>query len=128
MKTRFIASSLPFVLGLIEPVYLLAQQGPPQPAPWPGPWHHMWGGGWGMMWIFPLLMLLFMAICIASFFFGHRWGGTQRHWGPPWHMMGPGHDPTHSSLQILNERYAKGEIQKDEYEEKRRVIESAGRR
>jgi putative membrane protein len=92
----------------------------------------MWGGGWGFWWLFPLLMLFLIAICVAIFFFGHRWRGGHDHWGPPWHMMerpgGPGRlwgDPTYSALQILNERFAKGEIQKEEYEEKKAVIRSS---
>jgi uncharacterized membrane protein len=42
---------------------------------------------------------------------------------------GPGRsrgDPTYSALQILNERFAKGEIQKQEYEEKKAAILSSG--
>jgi uncharacterized membrane protein len=35
-------------------------------------------------------------------------------------------DPSHSALQILNERYALGEIQKDEYSEKKAAILSGG--
>ena len=31
-------------------------------------------------------------------------------------------DPTHSALQILNERFARGEIEKDEYEAKKAAI------
>jgi hypothetical protein len=33
-------------------------------------------------------------------------------------------DPTHSALQILNERFAKGEIDQAEYEERRRALRS----
>lgn len=114
----------------------LAQQTQQQTAPtqppwdWPGPWH-MWHGGWGFWWIFPLLMLFMIVVCIAVFILGHRSGG-QRHWGP-WHMMDrpPGQgrswgDPTYSALEILNERFAKGEIQKQEYEEKKAAILSRG--
>ena len=37
-----------------------------------------------------------------------------------------GCDPSHSALQILNERFARGEIQKDEYAEKKAAILSGG--
>jgi putative membrane protein len=71
----------------------------------------MWGGGWGFGWIFPLFMFLMMIGCVAFFLFGHGSGG--RH-------------PHHSALEILNGRYARGEIQKQEYEEKKTAILSPG--
>jgi putative membrane protein len=117
-------------LMLLQPLLALAQQTPPPSAPpapqyyWPGPWHHMWGGGWGFPWGFFFLMI---AVCVVFFAFGRRSGGAHHHWGPPW---GPGRawgDTTSSALQILNERYAKGEIQKAEYEEKKAAILSGGR-
>jgi uncharacterized membrane protein len=40
----------------------------------------------------------------------------------------PWGDPTYSALQILNERFAKGEIQKQEYEERKAAILSGGPR
>ncbi len=120
--------------ALFQPLLAIAQQTqqPTGPQPYwncPGPWH-MWGGGWGFWWIFPMIMLLFL-IVLAVFFLGRRPGGPH-HWGPPWHAMEqpwgrPGGDPTYSALQILNERLAKGEIEKKEYEEKRAIILSGGR-
>jgi putative membrane protein len=77
----------------------------------PGPWHMMWGFGWGFGWIFPLFMLLMIVVCILFVMRG------------PW---GHGHrsstDATSSALQILNERFAKGEIEREEYEEKKTTI------
>jgi uncharacterized membrane protein len=80
----------------------------------------MWG--WGFWWIFPLLMFLFMiAVCFGFFFLMFRGGGHSHH-GMPGHMGPQWGDPTFSALQLLNERFAKGEIQKQEYEEKKAAI------
>jgi uncharacterized membrane protein len=101
----------------------------PQPSPWDSPGHwHMWHGGWGFWWMFPMFIFFMIVVCIAILFFGHRRCGRHHHWGP-WHMMDrSGGDPTFSALQLLNERYAKGEIQKAEYEEKKAAILSHGQR
>ncbi len=120
-------------LMLLQPLAALAQQtppsAPPAPPPYaypyygPGPWHHMWGGGWGFHWGFFVLVIVALIVFFAV---GRRACGAHRHWG----HWGPGRmwgDPTASALQILNERYAKGEIQKAEYEEKKAAILSGGR-
>jgi putative membrane protein len=126
-------------LALIHPWLAFAQQSQqptdarqPQWA-WPGPWH-MWSSGWEFWWIFPLCMFLMIFFCGAMFLLFHRSGwGWPHHWGP-WQMMdrssGPGRswgDPTYSALQILNERFAKGEIEKQEYEERKEAILASGR-
>jgi len=131
MKTKSWAFLTVAFFALLHPLLAFAQQNQQPPWDWPGPWH-MWHGGWGFWWIFPLFMLFMILICVVIFFLGHRSGGGHRHWGPCQMMdrpSGPGRsslDPTHSALQILNERFAKGDIQKQEYEEKKAAILSSG--
>jgi putative membrane protein len=138
MKTKLSAFLALTFFALSYPLLALAQQAQPPTGPqhppwdWPGPWH-MWGGAWGFWWIFPLFMLIMIVMCVAAFFVGHRSASGHHQWGPPWHAMdrstgpqGSWGDPTYSALQILNERFAKGEIQRQEYEEKKKAICSSG--
>ena len=132
MLTKLSALFISTFFVLLQPLLAFAQQDQQPPWTYPGPWH-MWSGGWMFWWMFPLFMLFMIIICAAIFFLGRRSSGGHHHWGPPWHMMdrpwGPGRswgDPTHSALQVLNERFARGEIQKEEYEEKKAAILSSG--
>ena len=112
---------------LTKPLQALAQtQQPtaPQPPQWYelGPWW-MWadGYGWQYWWICPLMMLFMIVVFAAIFFIVRRsLSDTSHRWEPPWR------DPSHSALQILSERFAIGELQKDEYEEKKAAILSGG--
>jgi putative membrane protein len=135
-------AALPLVafIVIIEPFQAIAQQTAPQPpqdylpphnyfahGPW-DMWHYGYGGHF--FWMFPLMIMFFLLICGAVFLFAHRSGCCRgmHHWGPPSHTMNrPWGDPTYSALQILNERFARGEIQKDEYTEKKAAILSGGR-
>ena len=76
-----------------------------------------WEGGFGWMWIFPftfmVLMMLFIGICVFGFF--RRSGG----WGHScpmcgWNSRERGDQDT--PRQILDRRYASGEITKEQYE------------
>lgn len=77
---------------------------------------HMWGGGWGWggMFLGPLFGLLFIAaVAVAIVFVVRAVGGGGHH-----HR----HGGARSALDILDERFARGEIDKEEYEERRRVL------
>lgn len=126
--SAFLAAAL---FAPLSPLQALAQQ--TQQPPWDCYGRpHMWGGGWGHFWMFPLFILFIVFVFVAIYFLSRRSGGRHHQWGP-WPMMGPlsgpgrpWGDPTFSAMQILNERFAKGEIQKQEYEEKKATILASG--
>lgn len=104
-KPSFVELSVLFLLLL--PWAAKAQS---QPAwDWPGPWH-MWGGG-PFWWIFPVLMFGLMILLCAFLMFRGPWSHRDRH-----------RDTTGSALTLLNERFAKGDISKEEYEEKKAIL------
>ncbi len=77
-------------------------------------WDHMggYGGwGWGFGWLF---MVLFWVLVIAGLVALLRWlfGRESRGF------------PNDRALEILAERYARGEIDREQYEEMRRDLES----
>jgi putative membrane protein len=85
----------------------------------------MWGWGWGnggyggygglghpLFWIGPVIMGLFWIAVIVAIVFAVRYFVQQ----------GRKSGREESSLEILKKRYAKGEISKEEYEEKRRDL------
>ena len=82
-----------------------------------GPHMMWWGGGWTMI-FGPLFMILFLAVLIAAVVFLARWAGG------PWQTSAPPHHtpPGRTPLDILKERFARGEIDKNEFEERRRVL------
>ncbi len=88
----------------------------------------MWGGGFGFGWIFMILiwaLIIWVIIMLVRKATGHE--------GCCGHGNHNGHKPIdsqtiasgkqeNSALRILNERYAKGEINKQEYEEKKKDL------
>ena len=85
-----------------------------QERPWEWGWgmHPMWGvwGAWGIAMM--LMMLVVWAAVIVGLVAGIRWLMRQ---GRP--------DVTDSALEILRQRYARGEIDREEFEARRRDLE-----
>ena len=72
-----------------------------------------WSDYWPMPGMFfgPVLMFLFVIACMAMVFFMMRGGMMHRH-------------PPRDAMDILKERYARGEINEAEYRERRRLLEA----
>ena len=80
----------------------------------------MWGGGWGGMIIGPLMMIAFVVVAVAVVVLLVRWIGGDRRQTPATPQGPSGAGP----LDILRERFARGEIDKAEFEERKRALES----
>ena len=80
----------------------------------PGPWQmHDWmGWGWGGMWLGPLFMIALLALLVAAIVALVRWiggsSGMERR--------------VRTAREILDERYARGEIDREEYQRRRNDI------
>jgi putative membrane protein len=94
---------------------ILAQWQPGYPG-YQGPWgwhYNMMGGGWGIfMFIF---MVIFLALIIGAVVL------LVRYLSPHSRTKAASSE---DALEILRRRYARGEIQKAEFEEKRKDLES----
>jgi putative membrane protein len=98
------AANTAFILGTSA---AWAQPSPDQYGP-----HMMWwGGGYGMF-LGPLFMIFGLAVAIALGLILVRWSGGPL--GPP--------PPGKTALDILKERFARGDIDKAEYEDRRRTL------
>lgn len=72
--------------------------------------YHMMGG-WGGMLFGPLMLILTIAVIAVVVVLAVRWLGSV------------GQPAANSPLDILKERFARGEINREEYEERRKVLQ-----
>jgi putative membrane protein len=72
-------------------------------------WNNAWGAFAPWMVLGPVMMLVFIAVCMALVLFFVRGVAHPAHKGE-------------RAINILRERYARGEIDQAEFEERRRVI------
>ncbi len=98
------------VMQLVLPVFAFTNNGQQCDM-----WSWMMGWGNSMGWIMMIFLFLFWGAILTGIiflirivFFKSRYGGIQ---------------PTESALDILKKLYVKGDIDKAEFEEKKRVIE-----
>lgn len=77
-------------------------------------WNHMGGAGWHMGFGGGFLMLLsWAAIVVAAVMLAKWLAGDRSRSSPP---------RERSALDVLKERYARGEIGRDEFEQKKRDL------
>lgn len=74
------------------------------------PYYGWWWHGFGLMWIIPLGFLIVLAILLLRGGPGYWFRGYDR---------GEGRE---SAREILDRRYASGEISKEQYEDMKRVL------
>lgn len=77
---------------------------------WPMDWHFGRGGA-GMM----LIMLLSWALVVVAIIYLVRWVGGLGRW-----PSRPG--PEETALEILQKRYARGELSREQYEQMRQDL------
>ncbi len=103
---KLIAACVPAGLsGVLLPLAARAQE---RPYDYGWGMHYMWGP-WGIG--MGLMMLVFWGLIIVALVLGIRWLVTQ------------GREPrSDSALEILRQRYARGEISKEEFEAMKRDL------
>jgi len=111
MKTRMITALLAAPVALMS-VPALAQP----PGEGTGFWHYGWDWGWGHTLFGSAMMVLFWGGLIALVVLAVRWFG-----GRPSAPAEASKTPK-QALEILRQRFARGEIEKADFEERSRLL------
>lgn len=106
---RMLAPAMPMLLAVFWGTPALAQFSTDRD--W---WHPAWG--WGHMMFGGVMMIVFWGGIILLVVLLVRWAGGSGDVGRF------GAHSRHTPLEILKERFAKGEIDKQEYEERRKLL------
>jgi putative membrane protein len=85
------------------------------PGERPDYWGHGWGWGWGHMLFGSLMMILFWGGLVLLIVLAVRWLGG----GPTRETPAASEN---KALEVLKERFARGEIDKEEFEARRRTL------
>ena len=114
-----------FLHNLVAAAFVLAADEVPA-QPYPNSW--CYGMPWtNFGWVFPVMFFIMMIVIFILFMRRRGMGCSWR----DWMSYGPGYrenmnqsfgQQSESAMEILNKRYAKGEIDKQEYEEKKAAI------
>ena len=83
-----------------------------------------WHGGWAWWPIFPLLWFLFFVLVVLLIF--RPWAWRRHGWGPG--GWGPGGWGDGGAERVLGERFARGEVDEQEYRARLEVLRSGSRR
>ncbi|WP_174502558.1 SHOCT domain-containing protein [Acidiphilium sp. C61] len=96
------------------PGLAFAQAGPGPGGFGYGPGMMWWDDGWTTMFLGPFFMILALAVIVMVAVAVLRSAGTFSH--------GTAHPPQRTALDILKERFARGEMDAAEFESRRRLL------
>ena len=84
----------------------------------------MWGNGYNMAWGWPVGLLMLVAVILLVVWIVMSFaGGTDRDVSRGGSRAGRGEGERSQARQILDDRFAKGELNETEYRERLKVLE-----